>query len=129
GIELLDAGELPAGWLGKNHAVWMGTQDALEEYVLFVDADVRVGPECLGRALGVAERQRADLVTVMPRIVALGFWELAAQTLVAQLILGWLPAGQINDPRHPRAQGIGPFMLFRQSAYRAIGGHRAVRGE
>src|SRR3954463_10398381 len=65
----------------------------------------------------------------MPRILALGFWELAAQTLVAQLILGWLPAAEINDPRRKRAQGIGPFMLFRQSAYRAIGGHAAVRDE
>ncbi len=128
-VEVVAAGELPAGWLGKNHAVWVGAEGAREEYLLFVDADVRVGPECLGRVIGAAERGRADLVTVMPRILAFGFWELAAQTLVAQLILGWLPAAQINDPRHARAQGIGPFMLFRQRAYRAIGGHEAVRAE
>ena len=128
-IEIIRGVELPPGWMGKNHALWVGTRGATADYLLFVDADVRVGPECISRAVAAAERHRADLVTVMPRLLALGFWELAAQTQIAQLILGWLPARQINDPGHPRAQGIGPFMFFRRSAYEAIGGHESVRGE
>jgi hypothetical protein len=40
-----------------------------------------------------------------------------------------MPAKEVNDPASPRANGIGPFMLFRREAYERIGGHEAVRAE
>ena len=39
------------------------------------------------------------------------------------------PIEAANNPANPMAFAAGPFMLFRRSAYRAIGGHRALAGE
>lgn len=129
GAEVVPAGELPPGWLGKNHALWVGVRGADEDYLLFVDADVRVRPDCVGRLVGAAERQGADLLSIMPRIEARTFWERAAQALIAQLVYAWLPARDINDPRRRAAAAMGPLMLFRRTAYRRVGGHAGVRGE
>ncbi|MSP59864.1 MAG: glycosyltransferase [Myxococcales bacterium] len=132
-FDLLPAGDLPPGWLGKNHALWVGARapSATSEppWVLFLDADLRVAPTCLARAVAAAERTSADLFTMMPRLEMVSFWEVAAQVLMAQLIVAWLPAKELNDPRHRRAAAIGPFMLFRRTAYERIGGHEAVHGE
>jgi cellulose synthase/poly-beta-1,6-N-acetylglucosamine synthase-like glycosyltransferase len=128
-ISVIEAGPLPDGWMGKNHALARGVEDAGEDFLLFVDADLRVGPDCLRRAVALAERRGADLLCLVPRMETRGFWELAAQTLMAQLIYVWLPARDINDPSKQAAAGTGPFMLFRRAAYERIGGHAAVRGE
>ena len=128
-LQLMRAPPLPAGWLGKSHALACGAEGADAEYVCFVDADVRAQPDALGRTLAVAERRQADLVTVLPRIDALGFWELAAQVLIARFIIETLPAGDVNRPDKSASVGIGPFLFFRRSAYLAIGGHASVKGE
>jgi cellulose synthase/poly-beta-1,6-N-acetylglucosamine synthase-like glycosyltransferase len=129
GAEVIAAGELPPGWLGKNHALWVGAQGATEEFLLLVDADLRVAPDCVARMVGAAERARADLLSIVPRVETVTFWERAAQALVAQIIYAWLPAREVNDPRKRAAAATGPCMLFRRSAYEQIGGHQAVRGE
>jgi hypothetical protein len=129
---VLQAGPLPPGWLGKNHALDVGVSvsaGAGAEWILFVDADMRVSPTCLSRAVAAAEARRADLLTMLPRLEAHSFWELAAQTLAVHVILLSLDSHAVNDPASPRAAAFGPFMLFRASAYARIGGHAAVRGE
>jgi glycosyltransferase involved in cell wall biosynthesis len=127
--EVVAAGALPDGWLGKNHALHVGTRGASEPWLLFVDADLRVGEGAIARAVAAATRRGADLFTMMPRVEARSFWERAVMPLVTQLIDAWLPAREINQPERREAAAIGPFMLFRREAYRRIGGHEAVRAE
>jgi cellulose synthase/poly-beta-1,6-N-acetylglucosamine synthase-like glycosyltransferase len=129
GVELVPVERLPPGWLGKNHALHVGTRGAREPWLLFVDADLRVGPDCLARAVAAADGRAVDLLTMIPRLEARSFWERAVQPLVAGLIYAWLPARDVNDPRKRAAAAIGPFMLFRRAAYEQIGGHQAVRAE
>ena len=130
GAEVISAGELPEGWLGKNHACWAGTRAARdEEFFWFVDADLRVEPDCLTHLVAAAQRHDAALVSLMPRVETLSFWEDVAQALVVQIIYAWLPARDINDPKHKAAAATGPCMLFRASAYTQIGGHEALKGE
>jgi glycosyltransferase involved in cell wall biosynthesis len=128
-VELLTAGELPRGWLGKNHALHVGTRDTDAQWILFLDADVRVTPTCLPRAVAAAERLAADLLTMLPRLEARSFWEVAAQTVALHAILLSLDAHAVNDAGSPRAAAFGPFMLFRRAAYERIGGHETLRSE
>lgn len=128
-LEVIDAPPLPPGWLGKSHALWHATRGAGAEWLLFIDADVRVAPEAIARAVAAGVRGQADLVTVMPRVVALSFWERAAQVQIAGTMFAWIPAREVNDPKSAKSVGLGPFLLFRRAAYEAIGGHEAVRAE
>jgi cellulose synthase/poly-beta-1,6-N-acetylglucosamine synthase-like glycosyltransferase len=122
--------ELPPGWLGKNYALWRGTAGRMEDWFLFLDADVRVSASCISRAIAAAERTRADLFTMVTRVETLGFWEIAVQTVIAHLLALLFDPVKVNSPAYPRAVGAcGPFMLFRRAAYESLGGHAAVRAE
>src|SRR5262249_16384489 len=43
--------ELPSGWLGKNHALHYGAQQASGELLLFTDADIVMQPSVISRAV------------------------------------------------------------------------------
>ena len=126
---LLSAGPRPSNerWVGKN---WPCTQ-AIEQqvrstWVLFIDADVRLQPQTLVRALGQAEREQADLFSLAPRLQCGCLAEWMVQPIMASLVGLGFPIEAVNDPSSPVAFAAGPFMLFRRSAYDAIGGHRAL---
>jgi glycosyltransferase involved in cell wall biosynthesis len=63
---------LPSGWNGKQHACFrmaehgLGHDPALE-WFLFTDADVRLEPDAVARALGFALRSKSSLVSTVPR--------------------------------------------------------------
>jgi hypothetical protein len=96
---------------------------------LFLDADVRLAPDCLGRAVAAQQALGSDLLTVLPRLVAEGLWERANQPLLLSLAIGWQKPSRVNDPRSTVAQANGPFMLFRRTAYEEVGGHARVRDD
>lgn len=128
-LSLMHAPELPPGWLGKPHALHAGTRDAQADYLWFVDADLRAGPQALRRCIAQAEADRAGLLTLAPTLVAESFWERAVQPVVALLLFSLLDPVKVRNPRSDFAVGMGPYMLFRRSAYDQIGGHASVGSE
>lgn len=118
------------GWFGKSSALWqafleVSQHDPSPEWLLFADADVEFEPGILQQAVALAERERLDFLTVMPRLLA--------KTWAEQLLLptGWRGILQGADPERmndPKSFpiGVGAFMLVRHSAYRSFGGHRAL---
>jgi glycosyltransferase involved in cell wall biosynthesis len=118
---------LPDGWLGKNHALYLGAEEARGEWLLFTDADVRFAPGCLKNAVGYAQSERLDHLTLATEIISRG---IALRSFVAAFILvfevtqrPWRAA----DPRAREAVGVGAFNLVRREAYRLAGTHRAIR--
>ena len=99
------------------------------EWVLFVDADVRVLPDAIARALSQALLDGADLLSLAPRLECGCLAEWMVQPIMASLLGLGFPIEAANDPDSSVAFAAGPFMLFRRSAYAAIGGHAAMAGE
>ena len=128
-LELLQSPTLPAGWLGKPHALDVGIRGAQADYFLFVDADVRVARSTVRRSVASAEKSQAGLLTVTPALVAQSFWERAAQPVVGMLLYALLDPVKVRDPDSSVAAAYGPYLLFRRSAYEKIGGHGAVATE
>ena len=115
--------ELPAGWLGKVHAMAVGLAMCETEYVLFTDGDVLFSPSVLRRALAYVERERADHFVVVPTMqvktwgegVLLGFF----QVLSLWVTRPW----RASDPKATRdVVGIGAFNLLRRDALERLGG-------
>jgi hypothetical protein len=134
---LLPAGSRPADerWCGKN---WPASRaaalpwpegDPAGQYLLFIDADLRLGPDALASALLEATSHASDLLSLAPRLQCSCLAEWLVQPIVATLLGLGFPMERSNDPDDPTAFAAGPFMLFRRSAYGAIGGHGAVADE
>jgi hypothetical protein len=130
-FSLLDAGPRPVGerWVGKNWACSRAMEQVVSEWVLFVDADLRLQPATLRRALAQATIDGADLLSLAPRLSCGCLAEWLVQPIMASLLGLGFPIEAANDPASAVAFAAGPFMLFRRSAYLAIGGHRALAAE
>lgn len=125
------AGEpLPRGWLGKNWACHQLAQRARGQLLLFTDADTCHHPRALADAVATLEAHQADLLTAFPRQEAVSWPE---RLLVPGLIWTFFVLVPLRlahrSPRPRLSVTSGQFMLFRRSAYEAIGGHEAVRQE
>ena len=131
GFGLLQAGPRPKGerWVGKNWACARAMEQVVSTWVLFIDADVRLRPETLRRALTQAISEKADLFSLAPRLCCGCLAEWAVQPIMASLLGLGFPILAANDPASSVAFAAGPFMLFRRSTYEQIGGHRALASE
>lgn len=121
---------LPEGWLGKPWACHRAAARAGGDYLLFLDADVRLRPEALSRTMAHAEEEGVDLLSGFGELDVRSFGEILLQPVVAATVLADNPLSAVNDPEQPEeALANGQFLLFRREAYEALGGHRAVAAE
>jgi glycosyltransferase involved in cell wall biosynthesis len=123
---VLRVDELPAGWLGKNHALWRGADRASGEWLLFTDADVVFAPAALRRAVAYAAAEGLDHLTLAPRLLASGLALRAFVAFFGYAFVALWGAYLANDPKSKRGVGIGAFNLVRRSAYEQIGAMRAL---
>jgi cellulose synthase/poly-beta-1,6-N-acetylglucosamine synthase-like glycosyltransferase len=128
-LRALEAGSLPEGWVGKNHAAWQGAQRAGGAWLLFTDADALHLKGSTARALHQAEASGADLLSISPAQELHTWWERAMIPFVYSRLSQLYSYAAVNDPSSPAAAANGQFILIRRQAYEAIGGHAAVRGE
>jgi len=68
GLKVIHLTELPQGWLGKNHALYLGTQHASGGLLLFTDADVVMAPSTISQAVSYMMGQHLDHLAVVPEI-------------------------------------------------------------
>ena len=113
-------------WVGKNWACTQGVEQAKGEFLLFIDADVRLKPEAIETAVQKAQLEQIDLLSLAPGIICGCFSEWLVQPLMVNNLAVGQDFGAVNDPKSEVAFAAGPFMLFRRSAYEQLGGHRAV---
>jgi len=116
---------LPEGWLGKCHACHLGANAVTGDWILFTDADCWLNPGVIRRALAVAERDRADHVTltagIVPESVGAQAWHLGFLFSLANWFSG------VNRDKPGKYLGMGAFNLVSKSAYRDCGGYAALR--
>ena len=129
GIIALQAGEIPAGWTGKNHALDCGSERARGEILLFTDADTRHAPGNLRHSIEQMERHNIDLYSLSPVQQTSTFWERATIPFIYVQLTKQNSFEKVNDPHSDQAVANGQYLMIRRSVYQALGGHRAVRGE
>ena len=125
---VIQAGPRPRGerWVGKNWACSRAMDRIQSDWVLFIDADVRLQPDALRRALKQAMDEQTDLFSLAPRLECGCLSEWMVQPIMASLLGLGFPLEATNDPATDVAFAAGPFMLFSTNAYTAIGGHREL---
>jgi len=128
-LKVLEAGPLPRGWVGKNHAAAVGAAAASGDWLLFTDADTYHYPGATRRALIDAVDHDAVLVSYSPEQEMETWWERALIPFVYCRLEGKFSFARVNDPKLPDAAANGQFLLVLRDAYEAAGGHAAVAGE
>ena len=117
-------------WRGKNWACANAVEKAMGEYLVFIDADVRLEPDAIATAITDCQKQQADLLSCGPCIICGCLAEWLVQPVMMSCIAVGFNFEAVNDPKDKQtAFAAGPFMLFRRGAYDQIGGHRAVATE
>jgi len=130
-IRRLSGSALPPGWLGKSWACHHLAEAARGEVLVFCDADVTARPDALRNTVAAMESVGAGALTALPRQRLGGWAESAVVPLVAQLpVLALLPLPLVPRVRAPSlSMANGQWLAFTREAYRACGGHAAVRVE
>jgi chlorobactene glucosyltransferase len=118
---------LPEDWLGKPYILSQAFSKTKGEYLLFTDADPVFEPFALKSAMFLMQKQKLDMLTLMPGASFGSFWERAVQPVIFGLIAGLTRFGDVNNPDSPKAMGIGAFILVKRSAYEKAGGHESVK--
>lgn len=121
-----------SGWVGKSWAIHQAEshmQDPSCEFLLFTDSDLEYHRACLKQMMRLAARRRADLVSIIPRLVYKSSGEMLGLLPAMTLITLRFPLAVCNDPKKSDALVAGGFLLIRRTAYETIGGHAGVRGQ
>ncbi len=128
-LSVLHVRELPAGWMGKQHAMWVATQQSSGEWLLFTDADVEFRPDALQRAIAYAEAVRTDHLVLFPSHTLEGIGEKIFMAGFQILFTLGHRAWKVDDPDSDDFMGLGPFNLIRRTAYEQIGTWAALKME
>lgn len=126
-LKVIHVDALPAGWLGKNHALWIGAKRATGELLLFTDADIVMEPSVLNRAVNFLESHLLDHLAATPSVrMPSTFLGMFGASFIIYFSLFSRP-WKAKDPKSRCHIGIGAFNLLRASAYRQVGGHETIR--
>ncbi len=128
-MRVLHVKSLPAGWLGKVHALARGCEATDAEWLLFTDADVHLAPDILRRAMSYALTHGLDHLAVFPSIDPQSFAIDAALASFSRLGLAGGRVWRATDPTSHVAIGVGAFNLVRREMLARAGGMDALRLE
>jgi chlorobactene glucosyltransferase len=127
-LEIISGASLPDGWLGKHWACHQLAEAASGELLLFTDADTRHTPDALRESVAMLLETRADLLTAFPRQDVVTWGEKLTVPILGFALFSFVPVFLARWRRLSRLSiTIGQFMLFRRSAYIAVGGYVAIR--
>jgi glycosyltransferase involved in cell wall biosynthesis len=122
-LEVVHITELPAGWLGKTHAMEVATRHSDSDYLLFTDADVLFSPSILRRAMAYVEASEADHLVVLPTMQVQSRGEGMVLGFMQMLGMWASRLWRVSDAESQRDfVGVGAFNLVRRAALDQIGG-------
>ena len=128
-LQVIHIRQLPAGWLGKPHALAVAAAQATSPLLLFTDADALFAPDALARCLRLVEAEQADHLVLLPTAIYKGGGERMMLSAIQALSQWGVRLWKIADPGARDALGVGCFNLLRRDCYEALGGFAALRME
>ncbi len=126
-LNVIHVKELPAGWLGKTHAMHLGASRATGEWLLFTDADVNQSSDAMRRSIVYAERTGADHLVLFPTMLTYSWGERMIIAFFQAIFVFAQRPWKVRDPQARDFVGVGAFNLIRRRAYDGIGGYEALR--
>ncbi len=125
-LKILTIQELPAGWLGKTHALHEGYKVSTGEWLLFTDADVIMERGTLAAAVQAARENTLAHLTLFPGLVIRQYVEAVFVNYFALAFNARYRPWAAKRRGSLAYAGIGAFNMVRRDAYEKIGTHKAL---
>jgi glycosyltransferase involved in cell wall biosynthesis len=116
----------PPGWGGKVWAIQQAVKLIDSPMVLFTDSDIWHHPQSLRKMVQLQHHRNLDMLSLLPRMETGSALEQAVMLMAQHALLTLAPLYKSNNPNNPTPLTGGAYMLFRTSAYQAMGGHAAI---
>ena len=127
-IRLVCSEGLPEGWLGKNHACHSLSKYAKGDYLMFLDADVRIGNNTIGKAVAFSKKHGLALISIFPKQVIGSCGERAAVPNMNYILLSLLPLILVRKSHFTSLSAAnGQFMFFRADVYNRLQPHLLMK--
>lgn len=127
-IRLITSDGLPDGWLGKNYACHSLSTYATGEFLLFLDADVRIKNNTIGKAVSFAKKQELSLISIFPKQVIKTNGEKMTVPNMNYILLSLLPLILVRKSKFTSLSAAnGQFMFFRADVYKRMTPHRLMK--
>ena len=120
---------LPAGWLGKPHALQKAYENSTGEWLLFTDADVRFAPDVLRRGMSLVKERNLDHLTLFGDVETEGFWERVLITFFGLAFSIATDPYRVSNPHSRAYVGVGAFQMIKRPVYEACGTHQRLAME
>ena len=127
GLRVVDGAELPEGWMGKTWACHQGAEVSSGEWLLFLDADIEVQPDGLGRLAALAGGDD-HVHSICPYHRMEKAYEQLSAVFNAIMVVG-SNAFTLGRAKGQRIGLFGQSLLVSRKRYQQVGGHGAVKTE
>jgi glycosyltransferase involved in cell wall biosynthesis len=127
-MKVISAAPLSDGWMGKPWALSQGLSHVTHEYIVTVDADVRLAPDALSAMDSVLQRTGSDFLSPYPSQSAVTMSERLVQPLLQWTWMTTVPLRlAMQSSRTSLAVANGQFLIVKKSALIAVGGFTAIQ--
>lgn len=127
-LKVIHAEGLPEGWAGKNHACYQLAQNASGDYLLFLDADVKVQGNLFMNAVSRMKKDDLKLLSIFPQQEMCTLGEKITVPIMNWILLSLLPLVLVQkSKRKSLAAANGQFMLFEAEIYKKHQWHQQLK--
>jgi glycosyltransferase involved in cell wall biosynthesis len=129
-FESISSTPLPEGWLGKNYALHQLASLSSEEFLVFIDADVRLEKSAIADSLALLKNLGWDYISPYPRQIARAPLAKLVQPLLQWSWFASLPLRLIERSKSKSTVvANGQFFIVRNKIYQRASGHNAIKSE
>jgi len=127
-VKLINSNGLPDGWLGKNYACYSLSKHAKGNYLLFLDADVRISNDIIINTIGHSIKHNLGLLSIFPKQIMMTLGERVTVPNMNFILLSLLPLILVRKSKYPSlAAANGQFMLFKSKVYFDTNPHELMK--
>jgi glycosyltransferase involved in cell wall biosynthesis len=129
-VHKLSGRTLPEGWLGKNFACQQLSLAGDGQYLVFLDADVRITENAVSSSIKKMQDLNWDFISPYPRQLSGSFIENLIQPLLQWSWLASVPLRLAERfPNRSMTIANGQFFIVKRSAYESIGRHETIKSQ
>jgi hopene-associated glycosyltransferase HpnB len=131
-LEIITTEPLPSGWTGKLWAMEQGIRYTHQkqkqpDYFLLADADIEHDPDNLHQLIIKAQKERANLVSLMVLLRCQSLWEKFLIPAFVFFFQKLYPFAWVNNPNKRTAAAAGGCILIERQTLEKIGGLASIR--